>query len=192
MSFEKEKNDFLMKIDKSKKGSIDKDIRKAVDIINSMPDFYTKSSCSGRIIVMEKRSDKKQDVRWLFTKHNPATLAEIKKILRKLPPEDIWFKEEPAILHVCCRDIAGAKDFLNLSKTVFKRTGIIGIRNYITIEIIGTEMLDTIIARKGKLAISEEYLRILVLEANKKMKRNKIKIQKFTGLLLEYKLGRNH
>ena len=36
--------------------------------------------------------------------------------------------------------------------------------------------MDTIIAKKGKLIVGDSYLKILIEEANKKMKRNKEKI----------------
>ena len=46
MNFDKEKKEFLSKKDKSRKGSIDNKIKKLVNKINSLPDFYTTSSCS--------------------------------------------------------------------------------------------------------------------------------------------------
>ncbi len=54
MAFEKEKNDFLNKIDKSKKKKIGKKISKLVDYINSLNNHYTSSSCSGRILLIEE------------------------------------------------------------------------------------------------------------------------------------------
>jgi len=51
MTFQKHKKDFLNKKDKSKKGSIDGEIKKLVDKINSLENYYTTSSCSGRILI---------------------------------------------------------------------------------------------------------------------------------------------
>ena len=61
--FLKEKSGFLSKKDKSRKGHIDKDIAKILSKINSKKDYYTTSSCSGRIVLLEKLSNKKSDSR---------------------------------------------------------------------------------------------------------------------------------
>ena len=68
-SFENEKKQCLEKKDKSKKSSIDSPILNLVDKINSSKDYYTTSSCSGRIVLLEKKSDKKQESRWLLIIH---------------------------------------------------------------------------------------------------------------------------
>ncbi len=73
MNFEKEKKDCLSKIDKSKKGSIDKKIKELVDLINSLKDYYTTSSCSGRILLIKRpKSGKKCDVDFLFEESDLA------------------------------------------------------------------------------------------------------------------------
>ena len=51
--FEKEKQDFLSKKDKSKKGSIDDGIIGLINLINSKSDYYTTSSCAGRIVLLD-------------------------------------------------------------------------------------------------------------------------------------------
>ena len=179
MTFEKEKKDFLTKKDKSKKGIIDKEIRPLVQLISKLPNFYTKSSCSGRIVLLKKKSDRKQEAEWLFVKHGTVTFDEIAKTFNKLPKEDVWFKQEPLIMHVCCTSLYDANKLLKLSKNFFKRSGIIGIKKFFTLEIIGTDTMDTLIARNSKLLVSENYLRILIQEANKKLKRNSKKIKDY-------------
>ncbi len=52
------------------------------------------------------------------------------------------------------------------------------------IEITSTEIMDTIIADKGKMLVSENYMKRLILEANKKLKRNFAKIEKFEKNML--------
>lgn len=73
MNFSKQKQESLTKIDNSKKGSIDVDIKELVDLINKNPDYYTTSSCSGRIVVLSKKSEKKD---------NQKLKKNIKKIKR--------------------------------------------------------------------------------------------------------------
>ncbi len=67
--FLKEKKDFLKKTDKSKKHSYDKKIIRLVNLINSRDNYYTTSSCSGRIRIFEK-NNKRYNVNDIFVNHN--------------------------------------------------------------------------------------------------------------------------
>ncbi|MCK5108013.1 MAG: hypothetical protein KAQ83_04765, partial [Nanoarchaeota archaeon] len=42
----------LSKMDKSSKGSIDEKIKKICDIINEKEEYFTTSSCSGRLLTI--------------------------------------------------------------------------------------------------------------------------------------------
>ena len=127
MNFEKEKKEFLAKKDKSKKGSIDIKIKRLVDKINSLPDFYTTSSCSGRILLLTiPRSNKKNEVEYLFCSHKKIKYNEIKKILKskKELKNDVWFTVQPVIIHVACNDIKITKKILNIARDIgFRRSG---------------------------------------------------------------------
>lgn len=201
MTFEKEKKDFLTKKDKSRKGSIDKEIKKLVDKINSLKDYYTTSSCSGRILILAMpKSGKKQDIKWIYSSHNQVSFNaqenqrffvprnfkeiswEINKALKKIKniKEDLWFRTDPAIIHITSSTIENAVKLLNLARDIgFRRSGIIGIRKTkVSIELISTERLETIIAKRGKIIINEDYLKHLIKEANEKLRKTRIKINK--------------
>ncbi len=212
--FDNQKKNCLNKKDKSKKKTIDKDIKPLIDSINSHKDYYTTSSCSGRILLIEKKTDKKQDARFAFVEHKKADYSAIKKSLhesiggrrgrgggtRAYPKEvgggggvgrstlktknDVWLKQESIIMHVCCRNLESAKKLLKIIRDLgIKRAGIIAIGKRIIIEIIGTEAMETIIARNGKMLTDDSYLKILVKEANKKLERNKKKIKRIISSL---------
>ncbi len=185
MDFEKEKKDYLNKIDKSKKGSIDKEVKQLVGCINSLPDYYTTSSCSGRILLIKRpKSGKKCDVEFLFSKHSKANFDEIKNKLKNTQNDDLWFRQESMIMHVACRTIEHAQKILDLSNNAgFKHSGIITARKKIIVEIIGSEQFDTIIAKNGKIFVDDSYLRLLVSEANKKLEINSRKIRRFYKLV---------
>ena len=181
--FLKEKSDFLGKKDKSRKGHIDKDIVKILNQINSKKDYYTTSSCSGRIVLLEKLSNKKSDSRWLLNKHNKLKFNEISKLLKNNIKNEIWFKQEPIILHVRCRNIDSAKKLLNASRKIFKRAGIISLsEKKIVVEIIGTERIDTILADKN-FAADENYLKQLIKYANRNFEENKRKSERFFRII---------
>ena len=181
MNFEKEKKEFLRKKDKSRKGTIDKKIKILVNKINSFNDFCTTSSCSGRILILSHhKSGRKDKIEWLFSSHNKVNFNKIKKTLDKLPKNDVWFRLQPAILHVACKNLVAAKNFLNLARDIgFRRSGIISIgKNKLILELISTEKIETIISKNKKLLVNDDYFKILILESNRKLKRTWKKIDK--------------
>lgn len=180
--FDNDKKNILNKADKSKKGRIDRDIKQLVKFINSLDDYYTNSSCSGRIVVQSAL--KKGESKWIFIKHSSVKFSEINKSLTILPKEPLWFKQEPIILHITCRTIDNAQKLLDLAREAgLKRSGIIGTRKKIVVEIIGTERIEAIIAKDGKLLINDDYIKELIIEANKKLKMAKKRISLFYIIL---------
>ncbi len=182
MDFEKEKKEFLRKKDKSRKGSIDIKIKKLAAKINSLNDFFTTSSCSGRILVFTlPESNKKNEVQYLFCSHKKIKFIEIQRIINKrLPKDDVWFKVQPVILHVACENINSAKKLLNSARDIgFKISGIISIgKSKIILELISTEKIETIVSKNGKLVIDENYFKVLVKEGNKKLEKTWEKIDR--------------
>lgn len=185
--FAKEKSDFLKKRDKSKKGQIDRDIVKIVNKINSKKDYYTTSSCTCRIVLLEMKSRKKNECNWLLNKNGKVTLKEIinslNNKLKNNKKYQIWFKQQPIILHVACRNIEAAKRLLDASRKVFKRSGVISItERKAVLEIIGSEILETIIADKN-FAADEKYLKNLIKYANGNFEENKRKSERFFKII---------
>jgi tRNA wybutosine-synthesizing protein 3 len=179
MSFQNQKKTFLAKSDKSKKGKIDREILPLINKINNSENYYTTSSCAGRIVLLSKKSEKKQDAGWLYTSHNKISFKQIKKALAELPEADVWLRFEPLILHVASDTIENAQKLINTARDLgFRKSGIQSTRKILA-EIASTEILDTIVAKKGKLLITDSYLKILIEEANKKLERNKRKIREF-------------
>ncbi len=183
--FAKEKSDFLSKKDKSKKGKIDEGIREIVNKINLKNDYYTTSSCAGRIVLLEKFSKKKNESRWIFIKHNTIGINGVINALKNIKKikNEIWLKQEPLILHVSCKDLKAAKILLDTSRKIFKRAGIISLSDKkIMIEVIGSERIDTIIADKDFVA-DKDYLRQLVKYANRNFDENKRKSERFLKII---------
>lgn len=221
--FAKEKSDFLKKKDKSKKGNVDDDIKEIVDVINSKNNYYTTSSCAGRIVLFEMKSRKKNECYWIFAKHDKVKVDEIVESLKKhydkknqtrelplkgglreanvaqrvngaMPLEDtsfeytgfkyqIWFKQQPIILHIACRNLDAAKKLMDFSRKIFRRAGIIGITNRkIMVEIIGDERLETIVADNNFVA-DDKYIKELIKYANENFEENKKKGEKFLRIL---------
>ena len=186
MDFDKEKKEFLGKRDKSRKGSVDKKIKKLVDKINSLDNFYTTSSCSGRILLSAiPKSNKKNEVQYLFCSHKKIKYNDLNKIIiKKLPKDDVWLRVDPVILHAACKDINNAKELLNIARDIgFRRSGVISVGRKLVLELVSTEKIEAIVSRKGKLLIDKDYLKVLVNEGNKKLERTWKKIDRLHGEL---------
>ncbi|MBN1274889.1 hypothetical protein JXA12_01170 [Candidatus Woesearchaeota archaeon] len=163
--------------DRSKQGCVDEAAWPFILTINGLPDYYTTSSCAGRINVFkESVSGKKHEAEWLFVTHDPADYKDVLEALRDPPLETLWFRMECPIFHVACRDCAAAERLLRVCQSHgWKRSGIISTggrasrQRRVMLEIVGNERIDTPIAMGGRLLFDEKYVRFLVQKANEKL-----------------------
>jgi tRNA wybutosine-synthesizing protein 3 len=172
--------------DRSDKGSVDKPIKKLVNIINSLDEFYTTSSCSGRIILIEiPTTNKKKDFNFLFRKHDTTNLKEIKGIINNYNgTSDVWFRQEPLILHIGCKDLEAADKILKIARPLgLKRGGLFEFQKRFILEIVSTEVIATPVIKEGRIIINDEFLKVLIKEANEKLERTFNKAKKFELLL---------
>lgn len=83
INFQRRKDDTLSRLDKSSKKSWDKKITSLCEKINSLKDYYTTSSCSGRILLMVSLEKKQKDL-FLKVYHDLVSVGELKKELREI------------------------------------------------------------------------------------------------------------
>lgn len=177
--FESGKNHALFKDDRSRKGSIDKRISSLCKLFNDSKHYYTTSSCSGRIMIIDRGFGRKKDADWLFVSHEPVKAIDVFKAIGKLPNSQIRLKQEPFIIHICAEFFEDAEALLETAKACgLKRAGIISMSGKIMIEIVANENIETIIADKGKLLVSTEYIERLIELANKKLENNFERLKK--------------
>ncbi|MGB9674774.1 MAG: tRNA-wybutosine modification methyltransferase TYW3 [Nanopusillaceae archaeon] len=167
----------------------DQPIYYLLNYINSLNDFFTTSSCSGRIILIKiPKSGKKNEAKFLFKSHYPVDFYYIwfkLKDVYKIYEEKIYFKQEPFILHVAARNLDRGYEILEYArKAGFKHSGIFLIsKDRIMVEIIGNEKIETLVAKNRELLVDEKYFFKLVEEANDKLKKVKTNIEKFYKIL---------
>ncbi len=168
--------DKLYKPDRSRKGDVDEPIIPLIEYLNSLANYYTTSSCSGRIMLLTE-SDVKPDVKWLFVSHEVVEFDTIWNALAELPEERVWLRQENLILHVACRMIDDADRLLKIARDIgLRRSGIIADSNVIIVEICSTEKMDVPIAEHGKLIVSKEYAAFIVNIANEKFLKGREKL----------------
>jgi len=180
-NFLHDKKQFLRKPDKSMAGGIDKAILSLVKKINSSKDYFTTSSCAGRIVLMPE-TGKKQEKVFLFVSHNPIS-AE--KVLSSLKPVKniVYLKHEPCIMHVACKSIDKALQLVSQARNAgWKKSGIISIKpGKVMCELVSTEILAAPIADKGNIIIDNNYLKILLKECNNKLALTRQKIKQLNN-----------
>jgi tRNA wybutosine-synthesizing protein 3 len=183
-TFAKRKNDILSKLDKSHIGTWDEKIAGLCKAINSLDNYYTTSSCSGRIIIMIDQNKKAENL-FISVYHDKVLFEKIKEdLLSAARGKDAKFKLEPCILHVNCRSIEDAEKLFEKTKIAgWKKSGIIGMKNGFSIEINGTERLEFPVIRKGKILVDDEFLKIAVAESNKKLEKSWDRIKKLEKLI---------
>jgi tRNA wybutosine-synthesizing protein 3 len=131
-------------LDRSLAGGIDPPIAPLCEFLNNQPDFYTTSSCSGRVVLFWQRGREEQEQEqqqeqeqeeeeeeepsiertkanggsWLYITHDPEPSYEtMMESARALPSTGlVVFKQEPFLLHVRCRTLAAAAVLYQLAR----------------------------------------------------------------------------
>ena len=184
-TFSQRKKSILSKKDKSSKQCWDKKIIPLCEKINKFEDYYTTSSCSGRVVIMIDQN-KKQEKLFLKVYHDLINFGQLKKDLNKINKKQlIKFKQEPCIIHIACKNLEDAKMLLKKSRDAgWKRSGIITLSNdkYI-LELMSTEKLEFPVVSEGKLLVNDEFLELVVKKSNENLKKSWMKIEKLSGLI---------
>jgi len=183
-NFIQQKHDILSKNDKSSIGKWDERIIKLCEKINKSENYYTTSSCSGRIALIIDE-DKKQKGLFIKLYHNLIYFEELKKWLveAKKMKKNIRFKQEAVILHVACKTLNDAEKLLKKAQSAgWKKAGIISTGKRIIVELNSTEKLEFPIIEDEKILLDDDFLKIVVKKSNENLKKSWEKIKKLEKL----------
>ncbi|ORY97935.1 methyltransferase TYW3-domain-containing protein [Syncephalastrum racemosum] len=199
--------------DKSPKGFIDAPILDLMHIINRHPEYYTTSSCSGRVAVycegLENETEKStKGGEWLYVTHDPVPIPEkvddawvvgllfgnrpVQRehapLLNVLNHRLIYFKFEPLILHVEAATAEACMRLNNLAyQAGYQNSGITPSRRHM-LAIRSTHKIDTPIAyldNDGSIRclVDPTYLYTLVLMSNDKFTSNQNRMKAFEQIM---------
>ena len=157
-----------------------------MDLINKHPRYATTSSCSGRIAIFDPSAIEnnitgtegsgKGGGKWLISAHRRITVEELRGILDSHESQSaLMFKHEPMLLHIACASMYDAMRLLRvgIDHGMLRESGSIVTDKRITVALRGHALALTVpIAAKGPLRPSDEYLTMLVKEANERFRRN--------------------
>ncbi|ADY00552.1 hypothetical protein VMUT_0339 [Vulcanisaeta moutnovskia 768-28] len=138
----------------------------------SLNDFYTTSSCSGRIALAKapRLSYSKGSglfkfvVKW----HRPVTYGEVMNVLSNIDSGDVWFLVRAPIIHFVARDVHGALTILRMAREAgFKHSGIYSVtHDGVVVEVQGEDRFEVPIIINGKLIVTMDDLRRIIDIAN--------------------------
>lgn len=184
--FAQDKVKQLERKDPSDEGKWDDAIKDACEKLNKSENFYTTSSCSGRIVLIKALEEKAEGV-FLFKSHEKISFNQLKRELERISKEykdEVYFKQETCIIVAGCKTIEDAQKLVDKFKEAgWKRTGIMASRKRIIVEAMSTEYMSLPIMDKGKILVDDDYLRRIVREANRRLERVREKIKRFEKLL---------
>ncbi|XP_051712317.1 tRNA wybutosine-synthesizing protein 3 homolog isoform X3 [Oryctolagus cuniculus] len=182
--FRRWKAQCLSRADLSRKGSVDEDAVEIVQLLNAQEQFFTTSSCAGRILLLDGGINgfevQKKQCCWLLVTHKPCVKEDMIVALRKANGDAI-LKFEPFVLHVQCRQLRDAQILHAVAiNSGFRNSGItVGKRGKTILAVRSTHGLEVPLSHNGKLMVTEEYVDFLLNIANQKMEENKKRIESY-------------
>lgn len=155
--------------------------------IDKKKHYFTSSSCSGRIILLQlEKNEKKRPGGFLAKWHREVKFAELKKsVNQKQDGHYVWFKQEPLILHIGCDTLESVeKLFAILREAGVKRFGLQTLQEgRFMVEIIGSQHMHFLVKEKNKVLCPDSFLKIQLKKANEKFRRNLKLIQTMEKLV---------
>jgi tRNA wybutosine-synthesizing protein 3 len=161
--------------------AVDERILPILTMINNSKNYYTSSSCAGRIVVLEipMIGDKKHAKflgKWHRTTEPDEVVASVKHATTGL----LWLLAQSPILHITTRSDEAADTLVKTAiSSGFKNSGLKSAGKKILVEICSTERLDAPIGKDGVLLCSGAYLTLLVAIANEVIEKSLVKLQRF-------------
>lgn len=183
------KQQCLAKDDLSRKGSIDEPIRPLVELLNANQYYYTTSTCSGRISLIEKPYDNaaaKKGGNFLLNSHQEIEFPSFNELIRVHAEKNdsntcLWLKFEPYIMHIQCYDLERAHILLNAAnRSGCRNSGItLGKRDKFLVAIRSTSSMEVPLHSGPRFTLDENYLRFVCDECNRRLRENLLKLDGF-------------
>ena len=165
-----------------KMGRMDEDFIPFCNFIVKTKNYFTSSSCAGRIALIGLgETEEKQESAFYRKWHRQVKEKEVLEAVKDFNGKVLWFKQEPIILHIGTNNIENAKQLLVVCEKVgIKRAGIkVAKDGKFIVEMLGTQNINAPI-KEEDMCVSEDYLKYLVKKGNEKFKKNQELIKKLT------------
>jgi len=164
----------------------DEEIAGVLQKINARADYYTTSSCSGRIVlILLPEIGAKREARFIGKWHRPVEREEVLAVMVDAPfaEGELWLVAQSPIIHVACRTVEKAGILLRLAlEAGFKYSGMKGIARdtgIVVVEMLSTERMDVPVASRAAVLVDETSVEFIVTKANFMLHRGKEKLKRF-------------
>ena len=158
--------------------------------INSLENYFTSSSCAGRIVLLDVESVGEKQPKAFHRKwHRKVRLVEIIEALsERTRGKELWFKLDPFILHIGARDLESARKILKAMREAgVKRGGIIlAQKEKFLVELQGTNVMALPLKHEGKALVEDSYIKFVVNQANEKLEENYKRLELFEKACREW------
>lgn len=176
------KKSALTKLQKAfKEKKVDEGVLPILNIINESDDYYTSSSCYGRIVLLEipNIGDKKA-AKFLGKWHRTIDVNELIDASKKAKYGQIWLLSQSPIIHISTKTNEAADRLLKTAIACgFKNSGIKSLGRKIVVEVCSTERFDAPVGKDGVLFCNKEHLELLTDISNEILKKSTQKLKKF-------------
>lgn len=125
----REKSRAIEKIrEDSEIGYLDARVVPLLEALNSLEEFYTTSSCSGRVTVVDAEWPwEREESHVVFKSHEKVEAKDVLRVVSVRPLRAYWLIARGPILHVVSRDVSSAMALLAVAReTGFKHSGVVG------------------------------------------------------------------
>jgi len=170
-------------------GEVDEEILPLIERINSRPEYFTTSSCAGRIVVLQiPKIGDKENAEFLGKWHREIEVHEVESIFSELQDDcSVFLITQSPIIHVRCKTLKSAISLRNTavesglkystikSITLSSRAEPVNI----VVEILSSENIHIPVASQGRLFPDKEYLKFMVENANSALTRAQKKLERF-------------
>ncbi len=180
-------------------GRVDKDILELLMLINSHENYYSLSSCSGRVQIIEGKSySDRKNIKSIAKFHYGVDKHELIKAIENIEGDFAWISLQPPIVHIACKSFDDALKILKEARgSGFKHSGIIS-RNpdRVVVELNSSNRLDIPLKYEGKFIVNLNEIDTLIKILEENLKAAKLSINKlmskFSKLLngSEYKASK--
>ena len=169
------------------KNLVDEDAKPINDIINKNENYYTTSSCAGRITLDGYNGEENKKIHtWIAKWHRTITLEELNTKLKEIENyKTVYLRTDPFIFHIGSKTLRDAQNLLDIARNIgLKRSGIIESRKRIMLEIIGLDELHIPLKHNNHTIIPNQKIPYLLNLINEKQDKNIERRQKLLKTLL--------
>ena len=173
-------------------GYLDEDLLEILLEFFKRPESFTKSSCSGRITLLDGPLPwERRESTIIFKKHSPITVDEIESLLDQPVLYRLWLVATGPIIHVITLTGREARRILRIAgKAGFKHSGIMSIsKKGFIVELRTGIRLAALLKTPRGLVVSREGLKEAVRAANEALMKGK---ERLNRLLAELRADKSH